>query len=163
MKTTLLLLFLALGLALFGADSPSANYVYGTSPGNVGGYYQGAVVPLRLTTANIATSGSPADIGSITTGLSRFIIQGIYVESLTASGTLAAGTIDIRTATAGGGSSVLSAATALTSLTTLNLTQSIATAALGSVLTASTLTVRQTVNSLNAGTIAVVILVIPLP
>lgn len=168
MKTRLIpallaFVFCAVVLWLGAAEPAGANYNYGTNPSNVGGYYQVGVVPLRLTSAAIATSGSPADIGSITVGLSRYIISGIYVESLTAAGTLALGTIDIRTATAGGGSSILLAATALTSLTTLDLAQSVAPAALGSVLTAATLTVRQTINSLNAGTIAVVVLVIPVP
>lgn len=118
---------------------------------------------VRISNVTLGTTGSPADLVTVTVGLSRYIVTAVYVESNTAAATLAAATIDLRTATAGGGASVLNAATALTGLTTANKAQSIAVAALGNVLTASTLTLRQTVDSANAGTVSLVIVVIPLP
>lgn len=118
---------------------------------------------VRFTTAPIGASGSPADLQTVAVGLTRYVVTAVYVESISAAGTLAAGTIDVRTATAGGGASVLNAATALTGLTAADKAQSIAVAALGNVLTAANLTLRQTVDSANAGVVSVVVVVIPLP
>lgn len=118
---------------------------------------------VRISNVTLGTTGSPADLVTVTVGLSRYIVTAVYVESNTAAATLAAATIDIRTATAGGGASALNAATALTGLTAANKAQSVTVAALGNVLTASTLTLRQTVDSANAGTVSLVIVVIPLP
>lgn len=161
MKKLISLFLLA---ASFACAQPTANQNYGLNPSGVGGYWTSYVgTGIVISTASIATSGSPADLVTVATGLSRYIVGAVYVESLTAAGSLAIGTVDIQTATAGGGASILSAPVALTGLTTLNLAQSLAPAALGSVLTAANLTLRQTVNSLNAGTIAVVIVLIPVP
>lgn len=118
---------------------------------------------VRISNVTLGTTGSPADLTSVSIGLSRYVVTAVYVESNTAAGTLAAATIDIRTAAAGGGASVLNAATALTTLTAADKAQSIAVAALGNVQTASTLVLRQTVDSANAGTVSVVIVVVPLP
>lgn len=138
-------------------------------PGPLGGGYPRLAIAgnpssVSIPTAAISTSVT-GDLATIAVGLSRYIITAVYVESLTAAGTLALGTIDIRTATAGGGASVLTAPTALASLTAANIVQSIAVPTLSgsTVLTAANLTLRQTVVSANAGTIAVVIVAVPVP
>jgi hypothetical protein len=118
---------------------------------------------VRISNVTLLTTGSPADLTSVTIGLSRYIVTAVYVESNSAAGTLAAATIDVRTAAAGGGASVLNAATALTGLTAADKAQSVAVAALGNVQTAATLVLRQTVDSANAGVVSLVIVVIPLP
>lgn len=129
---------------------------------------QGAATPygtqaVRISNVTLSTSASPVDLTSVVIGLSRYIVTAVYVESNSAAGTLAAATIDIRTAAAGGGASVVNAATALTGLTAADKAQSVAVAALGNVLTASSLYLRQTVDSANAGVVSVVIVVVPLP
>lgn len=145
------------------AFGQSANSFYGTNPSGTGGYWNlGGSVPITIPTASISTS-TTGDLVTVATGLSRYIVSAVYVESLTAGGTMAAGTVDIRTAASGGGSSILTAPVALTSLTAANLAQQLTTAAIGSVLTAANLTLRQTVISLNAGTVGVVIILIPVP
>lgn len=145
------------------ASTPSANNYYGRDPSNASGYYSHALVAVQIPSTALGTSGSPADLATVATGLSRYIVHSVYVESISAAGTLGTATVDIRTATAGGGSSILNAATALTGLTALNLVQAPAVAALSGVLTAANLTLRQTIDSLNAGNIAVVINLIPVP
>lgn len=168
MKTRLLLFcagFSAvLGLTLFlhGASTPSANYIYGTNGSNVGGYYAPVTVPITFTAAGIS-AGSTGDLATVATGLSRYIVQAVYAETTAASGTLALATIDIRTATGGGGTSILAAPTALAALAAVDLAQSITPLTLGAVQTAANLTLRQTVLSANAGTISVVVVLIPLP
>lgn len=123
------------------------------------------VVSLQIPSTAVLTANSPGDLVSITvpSQVARYVVHSVYIETISATGTLALCTIDLRTATGGGGASLLNAATALTSLTSANLAQSLTVAALGSVLTAGTLTVRQTVNSANAGNIAGVINLIPVP
>lgn len=120
-------------------------------------------VAVRFSGAAIAVAGSPSDLLTAVVGVPRYVILQIIAECISAAGTLAAATVDIRTATGGGGSSILDAATMLDSLTAANLTQPIAPAALGSVLTAQSLTLRQTVDSGNAGVVSVVVLILPLP
>jgi hypothetical protein len=112
----------------------------------------------------ISTSGSPADkfTGALPAGVSRYVVQSVTVTATSASGTLALSTIDLRTATGGGGSSILAAPTALTALTAANLAQSISPAAIGSTFTAGSITLRQTVDSANAGTVLVIVAFIDL-
>ena len=145
MKT--LLLFLALLATATAAYLPQSA---------VGAY------ALRFTSAAIS-AGATGDLQTIATGTSRYIVLSAYAETNSAAGTLALATIDIRTATAGGGSSVLAAPVALTSLTAIDLAQSLAPMALGAVQTAANLTLRQTVLSANAGTISVIVVILPIP
>lgn len=145
------------------AQLPSQNFYYGTDTNGTGGYWPSSVVSIQMSGVPILTAGSAVDIATGTVNVPRYLISSIYAETISSAATLAAGTIDIRTAAAGGGSSILTAPAALTSLTAINLIQSIAPAALGSVLTASSLIVRQTVNSLNTGSVGIIINIIPLP
>lgn len=137
-------------VCFFAAPCPKAATPYGTQA-------------VRIPNVTLLTAASPGDLATVSVDLNRYIVTAVYVESMSAAGTLAAATIDIRTATAGGGASVLSAATALTGLTAANLVQAPAVATLGAALTAANLTLRQTVNSGNAGVVSLVIIVIPLP
>lgn len=125
---------------------------------------QEKIVTFTIPAVAVLTTGSAADLASIVlpTRLTRYAVQNVYVTSVTAAGTLAAATIDLRTAAAGGGSSILTAATALTGLTTLNLAQSVSAAAIGVTYTAGTIYLRQTVDSLSAGTIMIVVVVVDL-
>lgn len=109
-----------------------------------------------VTPQDLLTISVPADVA-------RWIAVGAYVESNSSSGTMAATTVDIRTATGGGGSSILSGATALAALTGPNLAMGLTAASVGAVLTATTLTLRQSVASLFAGTISIVVLYVALP
>lgn len=145
MKITLL--FLALLTGLTAAYTPQSA--------------QGAYA-LRFTSAAIST-GATGDLQTIATGTARYIVLSIYAETTAASGTLALATVDIRTATAGGGTSILTAPVALASLTASDLAQSLAPMALGAIQTAANLTLRQTVLSANAGTISVVVVILPVP
>jgi hypothetical protein len=113
---------------------------------------------------SITTSGSPADkiTVPIPSGVARYVVQSVTVTATAADGTLALGTIDLRTATGGGGASILNAPAALTGLTAINLAQTIAPAPIGSTFTAGAITLRQTVDSANAGSILVVVAFIDL-
>lgn len=142
-----LLLFLLLSVGLSAAYAPQST--------------QGAYA-LVFSGAAIST-GSTGDLQTIATGTSRYIILSVYAETTAASGTLALATVDVRTAPAGGGTSILTAPVALASLTAINLAQSLAPMALGAIQTAANLTLRQTVLSANAGTISVVVVILPLP
>lgn len=142
-----LLLFLALLTGLSAAYAPQSS--------------QGAYA-IRFTSAAIST-GATGDLQTIATGTARYIVLSVYAETTAASGTLALATVDIRTATAGGGTSILTAPVALASLTAVDLAQSLAPMALGAIQTAANLTLRQTVLSANAGTISVVVVILPLP
>ena len=110
----------------------------------------------------LSTAGGAVDKATISVPFSRYLPLAVTIESVTAAGTLAAATIDIRTAAAGGGASILSAPTALTAATAVDKIVSITPVATD-VRTAPTLTLRQTVDSGNAGTISGVLVVRPLP
>lgn len=141
-----LLLFLALTCGLHASYLPSQ---------------QGALA-LKFTGAAISTS-TTGDLVTVATGLARYVISAVYVETTAASGSLALGTVDVRTATSGGGSSVLAAPTALVGLTAVDLAMSVTPMTLGAIQTAANLTLRQTVISANAGTISVIVILIPVP
>jgi hypothetical protein len=119
---------------------------------------------IAVPVASIATSGSPADITAvdIPSDVTSYVVTSVYAASDSAAGTLAAATIDLRTASGGGGSSLLASPTALTGLTANSLVQSITPAVLGAKQTAGTIHLRQTVNSLNAGTIRVYVTILVL-
>lgn len=106
----------------------------------------------------VLTSTSPGDLGSIAipANITRYIIRKIAVVAKTAAGTLALATVDLRTVAAGGGSSVLSGATALVAASAAGKVVDLSSVSvITDALTASTLFVRQTVDSANAGTIIV--------
>lgn len=143
----IILLLLAVAAIARGAYLPQAN--------------EGAYA-IRFTSAAIST-GATGDLQTVATNTARYIVLSVYAETTAASGSLALATVDIRTATAGGGTSVLTAPVALASLTAVDLVQSLAPMALGAVQTAANLTLRQTVVSANAGTISVVVVILPVP
>lgn len=157
---------MAIGFPGVGAGG-QPNAILSTGVGQIpnGALPTGVPCAVVFPSLAIATAASPADLGTQSVPFARYIVQSVYVESLTAAGTLALGTLDIRTAAAGGGASILTAPVALTSLTGANLAQSFAVPAItgATVATAANLTVRQTVNSANAGTAAVVVTIIPVP
>lgn len=118
----------------------------------------------RSVTLTLLTGLTPnVDIGSIVipSQFTNYLITNIYVRSVTASGSLAAATIDLRTAANGGGTSILGSPTALTGLTAAALVQSI-TPVLTSVMTASQLFVYQSVGAGSTGTIKIVLQIIDL-
>lgn len=141
-----LLLSLLLSVGLNAAYLPSTNGAYAL-------VFSGAAI----------STGATGDLQTIATGTSRYIILSVYAETTAASGTLALATVDIRTATAGGGTSILTAPVALASLTATNLAQSLAPMALGAIQTAANLTLRQPALSANAGTVSVVVVILPVP
>lgn len=114
--------------------------------------------------ANIVTSGAALDLGSasLPTGITRWAMTRAFIETLSVGGGLGLAAIDVRTAPSGGGTSVLNAATLLTGLTGSNLVQVLTPLAITSVQTATSLTLRQTINSLNIGSVQVVIELIDL-
>lgn len=112
----------------------------------------------------IGTSGSPADLGSfaLPAAINRYTVTNVYAYTTAASGTLAAATVDVRTAAAGGGSSLLTAPVALTGLTAANLAQNMTPLAMGTTFAGGSIFVRQTINSLNAGTVTIAVEVLVL-
>lgn len=165
MKTLLLLFFLA--ASAFAEPVLTGQNGY-TKPGVAGVDYPSPIRGTFIITGNaIATSGSPADLQTLTltlpTGYTRYAVLNAWAYSTAAAGSMALGTIDVRTAAAGGGSSLLNAASALTALTAVNLMQSLTPVTMGVTYTSTSLVVRQTVNSLNAGTISVLLDLVFLP
>lgn len=122
-----------------------------------------AAIQIPFGPLTLATAGDvDADLATVAIPFARYLPLAVRVEAVTAAGTLAGATLDIRTAVAGGGASVLSAPTALTAATAVDKIVSITPVATD-VRTASALTIRQTTDSVNAGTISGVIVVCPLP
>lgn len=114
-------------------------------------------VVFRVLNVPIATSGGATDRGvlEVPIGVTRYAITGVWAYTVSAAGTLAAGTVDLRTAAAGAGASLLTAPIALVGLTAANLAQSLVPVALGVTYTAHTLYLRQTIDSLFAGVVNV--------
>ncbi len=142
-----------------------------TVTGTLGSSYGGiAPVIVYAKSVTIKTTGSPADIATIVipTGITRYTVGtnnggsviGFKALAETASGTLAAGVVDIFTG-AGGTGTALTAATWNLPASALAMTGT--TAAANLVLTAGTLYVRQTADSGNAGTCSFYVVIWPLP
>lgn len=114
-----------------------------------------SLIHIKIIGATIGASGSPADRTSVAlpAWVTKYTVEAVRARAVTAAGTLALATIDVRTASGGGGASLLSAATALSALSAADTVQSITPATFASVATASTIYLRQTVDSGNAGTI----------
>lgn len=107
---------------------------------------------IPISGVQIGTAGSPVDRAILTVppSMQFWAPDVITVRAVTAAGTLAAGTFDIRTDTGGLGASLLVAPVALTSLTatgTIQIIQGLTT----SLFTSTGIVIRQTVDSLNLG------------
>lgn len=160
------------GVQTFSAQPVSTAGGYTSTVTGTGGTSYGGIGPIIVyaKSATILTAGSPADLASIVipSGITRYTVGtnngntvvGFKALAETASGTLAAGAVDIYTGAGGTGSALAaatwnlpSAASSMTGTTTgSNL-----------VLTAGTLYVRQTVNSANAGTCSFYLVIWPIP
>ncbi len=101
----------------------------------------------------VGTSGSPADrsTATIPSGVISYRPYAALVRTVSAAGTLAAATYGIYSASAAGGTNLV-APVAMTALTAVDTIQDLTVISLASVLTAQTLYLRQTLDSLNAGT-----------
>ncbi len=114
---------------------------------------------LTLTT----TGDADSDLGYIdlTEGdpdiVNKFIPREVWIEAVTAAGTLAASQISLRTAAAGGGSDILTAG-ANSGLTAAGKVKQLTVTAVTDVVTADRVYIRQTTDSGNAGTVRVHIL-----
>lgn len=167
MKTILLFLALAAGAlaqsqsqeAFLGTPGASNSVAVSTSGGVRSWIPMTNKVVFLIPSNAIATSGSPADLASfvLPAYINRYTVTNVWAYTTAASGTLAAATVDLRTAAAGGGSSLLTSPVAMTGLTTVNLVQNMAPLALGATFANGTLFVRQTINSLNAGTVTLAV------
>ena len=145
----------------------STDSVTSNGNGQFGCAFYASVKNLSLT-----TNSSPIDLGSITLppGLTRWIpflsrsdTALSVAVSESASGSLAAGSIQLFSNSGGAGTS-LSSATALTNLTAASKTTIITTGVAGIAPQAGNkIFVRQTVNSGNSGSISVYIFVMPIP
>ena len=111
----------------------------------------------------LLTATTPANLFTIVlpAGITRYFIpaaSSIQCYAETAAGTLAAGTIQLRTATSGGGSQIGSTITPPASAGAMTTTAGSDTA----VQTATTIYGYQTGNSGNAGTVSVYIKLVPI-
>ena len=154
----------------------------GTLAVPAGGGGSGVFSPM-LVYANgltVGTSGSPADIGTITfslpPGASRWVPSGTnsgpsascngWAVAETAAGTLAAAGIRIYSGASASGSLLgqsISGGAAALPASVGNYTPLLGGEAGGTVRTATTLYVNQATDSANAGTISVYMLIVPLP
>lgn len=165
---------LFLALALVGSAFAQSQESYMGSPGasnSVAASTTGGVrswIPMTSEVVflipgnSIVTSGAPADMQSfaLPSYINRYTVTGVWAYTSAASGTLALATIDLRTAAAGGGSSLLTAPVALTGLTAVNLAQNLTPLALGATFAGGTMYARQTVNSANAATLVIAVRVL---
>src|SRR5208283_494678 len=106
---------------------------------------------------------TPANLATIVlpTGITRYFIpaaSSIQCYAETAAGTLAAGTIQLRTVTGGGGAQIGSTITPPTAANLMTTTAGSDTAPL----TATTIYLYQTGNSANAGTVSIYIKLVPI-
>lgn len=130
-----------------------------------------AIMPIQVYVKNVTvlTAGAPADIAtiSIPPGITRYILPGSVtaqdaglIVAETAAGTLANGFFQIRDAAGGAGNQMTDSRTGPTGASTKG---SWSPQSSSVVYTAQTLSVRQTVASLNAGTCSFYVTIFPLP
>lgn len=142
-------------------------------PGSSGGTSSGSAFPITLyvKSVTVKTSGSPADIATITVpaGITRWRIVGIAASTTTstfiaetAAGTLAGAAFESWTAAGGTGTQIHTSAVGPTAATNA-LAVGWAAQNTSAAFTAGTITIRQTANSANAGTISFYITIYPLP
>lgn len=136
----------------------------GSSEGNI--YPNSFKRTFRSAVLTLAATGdTDADIGTIDLTnnnpdqVTKCLIIAAYVHVVSAAGTVAAAVLDIRTAAAGGGSSIITAG-AVTGLTAADKVKALTVPAQTDVFAADKLYVRQTTDSANAGTIRVVVEVV---
>ncbi len=113
---------------------------------------------VSLRGVTVGTSGSAADRASVAlpVGITRWRLLRTIIRVVTASGTLALGTVGIYTQAAAGGTTIVTAA-ALVTLTATNKVVDSTIAAITDGITDTNVFVRQTIDSANAGTIDVFI------
>lgn len=125
--------------------------------------YPSTPLPIRVFTVQllgvpVVTTGSPVDAASVSiqSSITRWTPLRVLIRAASATGTLAAGTFGVYSAAAAGGTTIVTAA-ALTALTAANKLVLSTVAAQTDGITDTSIFVRQTVNSVNAGTIDVIV------
>lgn len=118
-----------------------------------------ADLPLIYRAKGLNVNQTATDIGSFTNLPARYIVRRLYFEN--ASTTPALSTVDLRTASGGGGTAI-AAAVALSSLTTSSTLLDATLAVTSSVQTVPTLTLRAVAAAGTASTIDVTLEVVPL-
>jgi Pectate lyase superfamily protein len=131
--------------------------------GTSGTYESAAPIYVALKSVTLLTTGTPANLATIVlpTGITRYFIpaaSSIQCYAETAAGTLAAGTIQLRTATSGGGSQIGSTITPPASASAMTTTAGSDTVPLS----ATTIYLYQTGSSGNAGTVSIYIKLVPI-
>ena len=104
----------------------------------------------------LQTTGGAADIATLSGLPPRYLIRDIVVVAKSATGTLVASVIDIRTAAAGGGASIIdttSTNATLTNLTAEDKLKSLVPLTYTDIQKTRKLFLRQTTNSANAGVV----------
>lgn len=155
----------AQNFSVFGASVPRLDQFIGLNEQNQDLWYGTDYLAIDIPPTALLTAGSAADLVTVQLppNLGRFIVLGYTLEATVAAGSLAAATVAVRTATGGLGVVVVTA-TALTAVTAVDLAITTNMGLTGAIVNAATvtaLTVRQTVDSANAGTVAGRILVQP--
>ena len=136
----------------------------GSVTGNGSPTYESYVpIYVAIKSVTLFTATTPVNLGTIVlpTGITRYFIpaaSSIQCYAETAAGTLAAGTIQLRTATSGGGSQIGSTITPPASASTMTTTAGSDT----TVFTGGTIYLYQTGNSANAGTVSIYIKLVPI-
>lgn len=111
---------------------------------------------ISLKNVPVQDSGSAADLAILAGLPARWVLLGARVVGKTQAGTLAAAVIDLRTAGAGGGSSVIDVTSTNSTLNTITANgkiKNLTPLAQTDVYTARRLFLRQTTNSANIGTV----------
>jgi hypothetical protein len=148
----------------FTGTQTVTNGLIGAGGSATGGTYESFVpIWVAVKSVTILTAATPANLATIVlpAGITRYYIpaaSAIQCYAETAAGTLAGGTIQLRTATSGGGSQIGSTITPPAAVSTMTTTAGSDTA----VLTGGTVYLYQTGNSANAGTVSVYIKLVPI-
>ena len=149
--------------ALGGTVTVTNGLVSAGGSATAGTYESFAPIYVAVKGVTLLTATTPANLFTIVlpAGITRYFIpaaSSIQCYAETAAGTLAAGTIQLRTATSGGGSQIGSTITPPASAGAMTTTAGSDTA----VQTATTIYGYQTGNSGNAGTVSVYIKLVPI-
>lgn len=128
-----------------------------------------SLLVLRVNSVTILTAGAPADIATITvpawctrwvmTGSSAAVVIGSVAVAETAAGSLSAAAVEFRDAAGGGGSAITTVAAAMpTAAGNAASFRAVTT----TIFSSSTIYIRQTTDSANAGTVSFYVTILPL-
>lgn len=151
---------MALSTIANGASSGAAKAAVNAAIAQINANQLATPLVVYVKNLTILTAATPADLGTITvptSWLTRYAITGGAIVAETAAGTLAGAALQLRSASAGGGT-LLGTVSACPTASSNHVAVAGSSNGVGSV---ATIYVHQTTNSANAGTISVYLILNP--